>query len=137
MNPDTIALLRAESLAATLTAARDRRFRRRAGIIAFTAIALAVVTLSILPRRTPAPAPMAAAQPVAAPVVARSILVIHTAPGAVAKITTRKTATPVRFSTDPASRVERIDNAGLARCFPDKGIAVIQSEGGLAKVVVF
>ena len=132
MNPDTIALLRAESLAATLAATRSRRVRRRAGRLALAAVVCAVTALSILPRRAPVPAISAA------PLVPREIRIIPTPPVVFARITTRTTgSTLVRFTTAPATRVERIDTSGLAHCFPDKGIAVIHAEGELAKVVVF
>ncbi len=128
MTPDTIARLRTASLAATLTAARGRRVRRRAGGVALAAIAALTVALFQIPRRAPAPAVTAAA-PVAH--------TVRPAPAALVKITTRETARVVRFRTDPARRVERIDTAGLARCFPGKGVAVIRAEGELAKVVIF
>ena len=130
MTPDTIARLRAESLAATLTAARGRR-RRHTGLVALSVMAVAAVAVFHLPRRAPAPA-FAASAP--AP---RPVQVIHTAPGTLTKITTRETTRAVRFSTDRDRHVERLDMEGLARCFPDKGLAVIRAEGELAKVVIF
>ncbi len=131
MTPETIARLRAASLSATLTAARGRRFRRRAGLVALTAVALASGALFHLPRPAPAPAFTAA------PPTPRTVRVIHTAPGTLAKITTAESVRPVRFSTDRARRTERLDTEGLARCFPDKGFAVIRAEGELAKIVIF
>ena len=136
MNPETIALLRAESLAATLTAARSRRVRRRVGRIAFAAIVLAIATLSLLPRRPPAPTFIAAAPSIVAPVVAHDIHIIRTPSVAVARIAP-SARTLVRFSTEPARRVERIDNADLARAFPDQGIAIIRPQGEPARAVFF
>ncbi len=137
MNPDTITRLRAESLAATLSAARDRRVRQRTGAFALTVIAIGVIIFSVLPRRTPEPGFIARSQPAAIPALPQTVNVVHTESGALARITTQETATLVRVSTVPANRVERIDNAGLAGCFPDKGIAVIQVAGEAAKVVFF
>lgn len=65
------------------------------------------------------------------------VQVIHTAPGTLTKITTRETTRTVRFSTVRGRRVERLDMAGLARCFPTQSLAVIRAEGELAKVVIF
>jgi hypothetical protein len=136
MNPDLIARLRTESLAATLTAARSRRLRRRTGAAAFAVFVAAVVAFSIFPRHHPPSVAIAVTKPAAAPVPLPDAHIIRTALAPVARISPRETSL-VRFSTDPASRVERIDNAGLASCFPDKGIAVIQPEGELAQVVFF
>ncbi len=130
MNPDALALLRADSLAATLTAARARRVRRRTSAVVLTTLALGAVIFFVLPRHPPGPAFIATARP-AAPVASSSV------PPAFARISTRESSPLVRFSTAPSSRVERIDTAGLSRCFPDKGIAVIQPEGEPAKVVFF
>lgn len=136
MNTDTAARLRAESLAATLSAARGRRVRRRVGRIALAAIVLAVATLSLLPRRPPAPAFIAVAPSVVAPVVAHDSHIVRTPSVAVARIDSRA-RTLVRFSTEPAHRVERIDTADLTRAFPDRGIAVIHLQGEPAKIVFF
>ena len=137
MNPDTIARLRTDSLAATLTAARSRRVRRRTGVLALTALAVLIVPLSIAPWRAPKPGYISMSRPTSPLVIPRDVHIIHTSPIAVPRIAVRQPGSLVRFSTEPASRVERIDNAGLVRCFPDHGVAVIRPEGELAKVVIF
>ena len=137
MTPDTIARLRTDSLAATLTAARRRRVRRRAAVLVPAAIAFLIVLLTIVTRQPPAPALVATSRPASAPVIPPDIHLIRTPPVAVPRVAAHPPGTLVRFSTEPSSRVERIDNAGLVRCFPGHGVAVIRPEGELAKVVIF
>jgi len=139
MTPETIARLRAESLSATLTATRHRRFRRRAVPVLITILAGGITSALLLPvRHTPAPVVMTASVAPPIPAVQHNFEIIHSAPGLVSRVTTRESsATLVRFSTDSTGRVPRIDAEGLSSYFPDRGTAIIKRQGEVARFVVF
>ena len=130
MNPNTIVSLRAQSLNATLNAARSRRIHRRITPIVISIAALMIVGFSLLFFHNFTLVFIEAEAP-------RSLQVIHTIPDSVTRITTREMSAPIRFNTDAIARVERIDNEGLFRCFPGKGIAIIHREGELPQVLFF
>jgi hypothetical protein len=142
MNAEIITALRAESLAATLQAARRRRVRRRAvamtgGMLGLCAIALAFLPLRERPRTFSSisgPALSAAAAP--SPKRESSAL-IHTHPRSVVRIATTRKISDFRVTTLPSAAVERIGRDDLRAWFPERGIAFIQTEGGPPAFLIF
>ena len=122
MKPDPIAQLRADSLAATRSAARGRRVRRRVRRIALATIVLAAAAFSFLPSRAPAPARRAAAPsvvvPVVPPVVAEDRHIIRTSSHTAIRIAPGA-GRLVRVRTEPGRQVERIVSVHLNRPQPE------------------
>ena len=140
MNAKAIAQLRAESLAATLCAARQRRVRRRVVTVLGGAAGFIVMIIALFPMRDlkrmftassrPAPGKFEITQ-------VESGSWIRTDPRSVVRISTVSNMSHIRVSTAPAMKVERIDRDDLRAWFPEKGIAFIQQEAGPAGFVVF
>ena len=130
MSARTTDSLRSESLAATIAAARGRRFQRRARA---AGLALAVIAVCLAPfiqnRRTddsattlsPAPAPSHA-------IAGKAI------PPPVPRITTASQPPVERVTTSPAAYVERIRGADLAHLFPDQEIILVGENAFAARI---
>lgn len=142
MNVNDIAQLRADSLAATLSAARHRRVRRHGVVVLGGAAALVAMSIALLPMREatrtftgvsrPAPGQFEVSPP-----QAESSRLIRTSASSVVRITSISDISHIRVNTAPAMSVERIDSSDLRACFPEKGIAFIGKEAGPPGFVVF
>ncbi|MDB6172933.1 MAG: hypothetical protein JWL59_2244 [Chthoniobacteraceae bacterium] len=127
--------LYATSLAAVLDAARGRRIRRRTLRVAGATAALAVIALAFQIIRPPAPRLISG--PIARVEIPNThVETIRTQTNVTARISTTASITS-RLYTESSAPVERISNADLARCFPDKRIALIQPKGEPAQLVLF
>lgn len=142
MNAKAIAQLRADSLSATLSAARQRRVRRHGvavlgGVAALIAIAIAVLpmrkpTRTFISNSTGATAEIEMALP-----KAESRVLIRTSPRSVVRISTVADISHIRVTTAAEMSVERIDRTDLRAWFPEQGIAFIGEETGPPRFVVF